>query len=152
MSPRLRLPMSMLACLIGPALSGVATLALMIGSAMLRRPVPSGAITLSELQQAAGFVGLIVIYAAPAMIAIGLPVQAWMSRRGWTAWWQITPPAALGGGIAMVALMPVSALAGFAFGAWIGGLSGLCAWALRRPDRDRHFDTAAALAAANRLR
>ena len=140
MPPRFRLLASLFACLAGAALSGVVTLAVLIGLAVVMRPDVGGLPSMDQLLQVAPFMGTIIALAAPALIVIGLPVQAWMSRRGWTAWWQITPPAALGGGIAMVALMPLSSLAGFAFGAWIGGLAGLFAWTIRRPDRDRRHD------------
>lgn len=135
--------MSLLACALAPLLVA-ATVALgVILWNLATRGVPQTPPTLDMIFGVWSFAVVIGLYATPAMIVIGLPVQAWMSKRGWNAWWHMTLPAAVMGGVLWTALMPVAIAQTLAFGAGLGALCGFYAWVIRRPDRDHLFDAKA---------
>jgi hypothetical protein len=142
MPPRLRLVVSMLACVLGPALAGLVVgvgsslLALLTGNAAM-----NGGSVLALFPALLAWAAFPVVFGTVPMLLIGLPIQAWMQRRGVTGLLWHVAPAALAGGLMFLTILVAAGAFGFAYGALYGGLAGAFAWAIRRPDRDALYDT-----------
>ena len=136
-----RLVRSILACFLGPALGGLA-----LSVIMTAYDAASGAdyVRFGSAQDILFGIGsaaaLPVVFGTLPMLLIGLPLQAWMSRRGLTQVYWYAPTAYLAGGLIAFAILPLGGPLIIAIGAAYGGFAGLFAWLIRRPDLDRRTD------------
>jgi hypothetical protein len=139
MPRKLRLPVSILACLLAPALSGV-----VVGGAWMAVSAAFGLYRPGALAGAANdifqLVRYAVVFGTVPMLVVGLPAQAWLARRGLTGLLWHAVPAAVAGALILGVLF---ALWGILVGGIFGGVAGAIAWLIRRPDRDRHHDAMA---------
>jgi hypothetical protein len=145
MPPRLRLAVSLLACILGPALAGI-----VVGFSMNAYGAATGT---SEVAYESAWDVLVgaglhaafpVVFGTIPMLLIGLPIQAWMTRRGLTQVYWYVPTAALAGALIALAVLATGGPFVMAISAAYGGFAGLFAWLIRRPDRDRRIDAQAA--------
>lgn len=134
-----RLPVSILACLLAPALSGVLVGGAWAGLSALfaiYRPDSPGGVALNVFHIA----WFSVVFGTVPMLVVGLPAQAWLARRGLTGLLWHAVPAAVAGALILGVLF---ALWGILVGGVFGGVAGAIGWLIRRPDRDRHHDAMA---------
>jgi len=143
MPPRLRLPISILACFLGPAFAGVVVGAgQQLAQALSDKDAAHLGSPIEVLVMFALNAALPIVFGTLPMLAIGLPVQAIMAMRGATAWFWYAPTAAIAGASVAIAILPMGGFYIMGLGALYGGLAGFFAWAIRRPDKDRLYDAA----------
>jgi hypothetical protein len=85
--------------------------------------------------------GVNVLVVAVVATVLGLPWHAYCQRQGWTnvhAYWTVGLITGVLPGAAWTLPSGFSLIAAFvlAYGAMLGGITGLVAWLIRRPDRD----------------